>query len=351
MIPKSLTPAQEHRVADYILKHVRDKDGVSIALLLMFALGLRNQEACGANFGFIHEMLDYPGSYYLTVPQTTAIGTNETKIGGKSYNSGRNIPLPSDLVSILFELRDKRLLMLRKRGLEDVRTIDDIPVAHRKSDPFARCGADEVTRAAKKMFDELGMRNGIHDLGQYLQQDIASASEEADVEEFALIEKEPTGYLLRRNFATHLAILGLADSSQIEYLLGHVVTEAQTERSSYLDERALYAIKLRLDARPLLNPIARAPQIQLKGNTITSINRYSQEVLVPGNASRVYISATAKEPGDSINITVTLPDEAQVYEDIMIRSMPFPLDFPRAADVTKAYHEAYARGKESTSHT
>ena len=72
-VPKSLTVAQEIAVAKYLKANLK-KEGQIVALYLMYALGLRNAEACGVSFSHIREMEDYPGNYYLLVPQTTKIG-------------------------------------------------------------------------------------------------------------------------------------------------------------------------------------------------------------------------------------------------------------------------------------
>lgn len=342
MTPKSLSPRQEQRVIKYILKLVHENSGVGIALLLMYALGLRNEESCGVNFGHIRRMQNYPDCYYLTIPQTTVNHTNKTKLGGKTYNAGRNIPIPSRVIAILLELRSERMHLLQKKGY-DPEAIDTLPIVCRKGDPFTRCGADDVTAAATKMFIALGMRDSASRIHQYLQQDLAAVKEDGiHADEFALVEKSPTAYLLRRNFATHLAILMLSQP-EIEYIMGHTITDLQTERSHYLDERALYVIKLKLDQRPLLGDICSTPTIPVSYGPTQLFNRYSQELLIPAGASRIHISAVAKEPGDPIHITVTPSAPDHIRAEVYTHRSIFPLSFPSAADVLKAYHEQYTR--------
>lgn len=59
----------------------------------MFALGLRNGETCGANYGDIKPMLLHPECKVLWVFKSTVIGSNIVKSSGKTRNADRIIPI------------------------------------------------------------------------------------------------------------------------------------------------------------------------------------------------------------------------------------------------------------------
>lgn len=66
------------------------------------------------------------------------------------------------------------------------------------------------------------------------------------------IEKDPTTYLLRRNYATHLDILGF-EENEIQYLMGHDIEDDMDKRNFYRNEERLIEIAKKLEMRPLVN--------------------------------------------------------------------------------------------------
>ena len=64
--------------------------------------------------------------------------------------------------------------------------------------------------------------------------------------------KDPTAYLFRRNFGTHLHILGLSEP-EIEYVIGHDIDDPYETRNEFVNEEKLFAIKQKMDRRPLVN--------------------------------------------------------------------------------------------------
>ena len=341
--PKSFSVQEEWNVIRYILQNI-DVQGEVIALFLMHCLGLRNEEACAVNFGHMFEMQEFPGNYYLTVPQSTHIHRNETKLEVKTYNGYRYVPLPSLAVKVIITLKEKRLQYLGKKNSSI--PIDKMSMAFHGKNQLIRCGADAVTRQAQKMFEELGMRESLRKVAEYLHQDIEVAIEEqGDVDEFALIEKQPTAYLLRRNFATAMAIVQLTEA-ELEYVLGHVIEDPQVKRSDFSDEHELYAIKEKMDQRPIVNNILSHPSEVLDSNSVVKFSSYSQEFVPVYGASKIKGSATAKEPNDSVTVTVVQRNGTAISESTTTYGMPFPKKYPRSADVLRAYHEAFAENSD-----
>ena len=115
-IKRSLTISQEKALFEQLLD-VPDEDGKLVALLLMFSLGLRDGEACGLDFGDIYELPYYKGCYVAVIKQSTIPKTSILQSSGKTWNSGRRIPIPSKVTEFILERKkiiseivlDKRL--------------------------------------------------------------------------------------------------------------------------------------------------------------------------------------------------------------------------------------------------
>ena len=79
-----------------------------------------------------------------------------------------------------------------------------------------------------------------------------------EAETYELLEKEPTAYLLRRNFGTRMYQLGLTDP-EIQYVIGHDIEMETVTRAAYRNEEKLYPIYLKMRRRFLLNDTAQEP--------------------------------------------------------------------------------------------
>ena len=150
---------------------------------------------------------------------------------------------------------------------------------------------------------------------------------------------------LRRNFATAMAIVQLTEA-ELEYVLGHVIEDPQVKRSDFSDEHELYAIKEKMDQRPIVNNILSHPSEVLDSNSVAKFSAYSQEFVPVYGASKIKGSATAKEPNDSVTVTVVQRNGTAISEYTTTYGMPFPKKYPRSADVLRAYHEAFAENSD-----
>ena len=120
---------------------------------------------------------------------------------------------------------------------------------------------------------------------------------EEGIEKLEVSESSVTAYLLRRNFATHLKILGL-DHSDIQYLLGHCIDDPYVNRPDYTDSR-LYSISKLLSNRRLVND---APETTIcltpYSDTILSGN---ETIILNSNGTNV-VRAYALEREDTLII-------------------------------------------------
>lgn len=152
-----------------------------------------------------------------------------------------------------------------------------------------------------------------------VEKDRLSALSE-DLEELAKIEvtdptlkeedvslKDPTAYLLRRNFGTHLSILGFSDE-EIAYLMGHKIGTVGLNRNMFSNEDQLRKMFTKLNMRPLFGSNA-CSQLKKKVSSKKPIARFDNvpEASITALATKGAKAAfrlSAKEPGDTVKVTI-----------------------------------------------
>lgn len=339
---KSLTVKEELAVHQYVMQHMEDMNP-DAGLVLMYAFGLRNNDACGVNFGYIREFVNYPGNFYLIVPQSTELGANTVKILGKSRNSGRRIPMPTSLARRLLMLQEKRVELARERGYKG--KAEDLPIACREGKPSERCCSDDLSLAAKKMYEKIGMRmEDIVALNQDLLEELQAAREEFEEDEFREIERDPTAYLLRRSFATIVAALGLTDA-EIRYVVGHKIDDEYIQRRAFGDEKMLFRIKQKLDERPLLNDVQMEEELNVLPGKNESLSGSKRIVLnlSAEHLSCVRINVAAKEPGDEIRFKILNRQDTGCLNVDFVSYNRNPSDeVKRTTDIMRYYHRSFS---------
>lgn len=209
--------------------------GSDIGLMLMFLFGLRNGEACGLRFGDIHTLENGHEAFFITY--SVKAGTNRIQLGGKTRNAFRAIPLYPFVKSFLRKRRAWARGELKKNKSEDgadadmedadMRSMVNIRIASGRTITENLTAAD-LTNAGKRLFkDVLGIDSGTSRRLKALSDDFKSKLQQAGID-----EKDETTYLFRRNFATHLANLGL-NSTQIQYLIGHDIESEDGYQRNY----------------------------------------------------------------------------------------------------------------------
>lgn len=296
--PRSLDGMQEILVKRYLDSRIHQSGAVA-GLWLMFHCGLRNGEACGAHFDMIKPLEDHPEASVIDIVISTASGTSRLQINGKTYNSGRSICLSDDMVELLRSLRAEREQKLREKGLEIPKLL---PIACSDTDVTKNCSAAALTKAAREMFAAVGMRREeLSALAKQLWKAYASAEMELMIEEFGLIEKDPTAYLLRRNFATTLEKLNMTREEK-EYLLGHRIEDESTKRSDYLDEKLLWPMYQKLLQRPRLDQPEDV--ITVKDTVYRGTVRGRTALYIPAESDRIKLSIRALEPDVPVSIEI-----------------------------------------------
>ena len=330
-IKKSLSIENEKNLMESIMEDPKES-GKKVAILLMDALGVRDAEACGLDFGDIYELPHYKGVYIAEIKQTTIPNTCILQSSGKTWNSGRRIPVPSKVARFILERKRSVEEYIEKNNLNI--DINRVPAAFDDSlygdevNIKKRLGAKTVTETARELFKEIGIDS----------ETLASLEIEMEEKniELEISEKNVTAYLLRRNFATHLKILGL-ESADIQYLLGHCIEDPYINRADYTESK-LYELSKQMSKRPLLNE--KEPEIE--NMELFSSKSFSGDKLlrIRLDSSKTNIVIYAKEKYDYICLK-RISESEDVIVDCYEKYKPN--NFHRSIDIIKKYMQDYQK--------
>ena len=112
--------------------------------------------------------------------------------------------------------------------------------------------------------------------------------------------------MLRRNFATHLKILGV-DYPDIQYLLGHCIEDPYINRPDYTDGK-LYQLSKHMAYRPLVNYNAD-DHVKLSGFCEEQLSG-RKTISIDSDADRIRVRIHAIEKNDMLSIKVN-PDNSK----------------------------------------
>ena len=331
-IKRSLSVEQEKRLTEEIMNDPRE-DGKRIALLLMFSLGLRDGEACGLDFGDIYELPYYRGCYVAIIKQSTIPKTSKLQSSGKTWNSGRRIPIPQKVAEFLLERKAIVSGLIEKKNLNlDIGRIPVAGDAYIEEDTVElaiRLRADKVAEEARIVFRQVGIESEV----------LASLEieMEEDVARLEVSERSVTAYLLRRNFATHLKILGL-DYPDIQYLLGHCIEDPYIDRPDYTDNK-LYMLSEKMKYRPLVNePMKKEETISCFSERIFP---GKMKLTIQNEGQAVRIKIYALEKNDPLKIRVN-PEELENQQIRCLEDFQ-PYELSRTINVIQKYQEGYEK--------
>lgn len=323
MIPKSLSIDAEKVIVDWIKSRwqngIVNIPGQSIGFILMFFLGLRNNEVCGVNFGDI-KLQENSGEKFpcLYITKSTVVGSNDLKMSGKTRNAARILPLFDFLYDFLMDRKTavQDLITEGKFNLsEELKDIDELPVVCRERDYSSRCSAPDITKVANEIFKELGITD------KYQTAGLLDTIFKQKLKEIDVTELTPTCYLLRRNTATHLYSLGLSPG-QIQYLIGHDIEDTEDKRNfhSNID-----------DLKEVYDIMKKHPYQVFFGKRLEDI------VYTRNSSQEVYLKVVAEEPGDSIRIRLTEGTAMTIHESVVV----FPNGYGKTVDVRNVVEKKY----------
>ena len=321
ILKKSLSIAQEKHLAKELLGDPCE-DGAMVALLLMWGLGLRNAEACGLNYGDIRPIDGHPDCYAAWIYKTTRIKSDELQSGGKTYNTGRIVPVPEGIMIFLGKRKALIEKLIQEQDNVEI-NIDELPICCSGwieagfCEFKERCKADQVSVTAHDVFESAGISS----------KQLAFLDEELSEENTAALlkEKEPTAYLLRRNYATQMCILGLTNA-EMQYLMGHDVEDAYESRNEFVDSERIYIMYQKLRQRELLNERKddyNKAEICVHGREIVKLHISAKE---PIDAVRINI-----EPGSAAGVETRWYEETEAYLG------------ERTVNILECYHSGYSQ--------
>ena len=330
LLSKSLTIPQEQAVAEALLSDPL-QSGQNMGLLLMYALGLRNAEACAVDFGDIKPMQTHPECPVVWIYKTTGYDTSVGKLGGKTRNADRIIPLPDKVAALIRARRQHMESQLNK-------LVDDYPIVCNNDRWDVRCSARELTNAARALFQSIKMKAvQLASVTEYLQEEPETSNDSLPFED----RKDPTAYLFRRNFGTHLHILGLTEP-EIEYVIGHDIDDPYETRNEFVDEEKLFAIKQKMDGRPLVNSDRSQIGQSIRVGEHLPL-QHTAHMQVPAASAETELHITANEPTDIITVRLSShPQNMRIKLNCRYYTVKTS-GYDRFVDTQQQYHKVYSK--------
>ncbi len=331
-IRKTLTIKEEIKAFRFLLTDPETKIGQLIGLAIMFFTAIRENEACGLNWGDLFEMRKHKGHYYLLIHETSMINSSDLKAWTKTRNGQRKVPLVKVLYDFLIRRRQYVFDRLLESGMDEKtaeEAMQTMPIVCQGDDFCKRCWTGILSKAGK----------------DFLREEIKLSEEEyAGLAQCRLkaygtdgvIEGDVTTYLLRRNMATHLKTLGL-NMKQIQYYMGHDIEGSVLKRPDYQDEDHLYAIDILLQKHPLNNLEGYSESVIVDDACeLSGASNYS--ITLSPDHRKYLVSIVNMEFDDPIEITINgEPCRVQISE----LSDNSPLS--EEINIVKAIDEAYRK--------
>ena len=335
-LQKSLKPLAEKSVFEAVMRNP-EQDGEYFGVALMFGLGLRNAEACGARFGDIVKISGQDDFYALRV--TLTVQKKQLQTGGKTRNTYRIIPLP-DMLKALLDKR-KEFIMHSDAYAEYCKDkdfdINQLTIACKGHDFKRICTTPDLSRTGKYLLKQAKV-----------DEDMLKFIDEALYRDNAIVEKEATAYLFRRNFATMLQILGLTQH-EIEYIIGHKIESNVELRNYYSNYDKLYPIKCKMDNRPLFSTHYSSDVIRevSPGSALSFENPYRQMIRIPASFGPgvTMLNVNSAAPGESVTISIKSSSKNPVVGITAFGTMAKRGNTDRTTSVLKAVHREYASKK------
>lgn len=340
---KSLKAREEHLLFDNVMVDYR-QDGPLFGLALMFALGLRNNEACGVKFSAFRPMKTHPGRWCLWIYESTVGETNDLKAGGKTTNAPRILPVPSKLLHLIL-LRKKHLQELLDNGSISLdskhgqKSVDDLPVVCQKSNYTKHCSSKHLTKAGCLLLKEIQVKE--IELS-YIERDLL---DDEYCLEMGVTEKDPTAYLLRRNLGTHLYLLGLT-AAEIQYIMGHDIQDLYTIRNDFENEDLLYKIALKMDNRPLFNdsyPHEESLVLSAEAPVQQCWNTHEFFLQFPSSPNKVFVRMLPHAPSSPIQLELKSSSPRKPVSGILRILPKFQEIFSRTVNILRPYQRYYEK--------
>ena len=331
-LKRSLSPKQEIELYRKLTSDVR-MSGQSFGVYLMFLFGVRNGEAAAITFSDILESYTEDGFHALVIYKTIESKQHRLVSSGKTKNADRIVPIPEEAY---------RYLMLRKKYVAEqtgkcVNELEDYPVACVGRDFERNSTPDQIAQAAKVIFAEIGLKPKVL---TYLDYEILRGEDPVVVR-----EKDPTSYLMRRNFATQMGIIGM-NEPEIQFLLGHDITDAYETRNEMVSFESLKRMGKKMRERALFYKSAEDVDLSdVDYNVEVAVKDFSAVNLHLDLAEdeTVLLRVKSAEPRSSISVRLASYDGCKL-ERTEYKTLPEYRE-DRTINVLSAYHTVYTKNE------
>lgn len=288
-VPKTISLEKEIALVQALLD-ICHEHGEAIACLAMVWGGTRTSEATGLSYNSLTEVS--AGYWALIRYEVSDKDSRDTHDGGKTSNSYRLLPIPPILAQLLLE---------RKAQFQHAHPhadVDNAPLACKGTDLTKRCTQKEVNQLIKSVYRQVGVAEN---LVAQAYRDIADDPELGEE-----CEHRATAYLCRRQYATSALYCGLTPG-EICVLMGHAITDGQTQKSDFSNPDQFRKLADKLFRRPLTQAFMNFPgprRYTYSGTPLTPIDDVPVEITF-STPQTVCISAASTVPGDLPEITIS----------------------------------------------
>ncbi len=336
---KSFSVEEELSIVRWFWKlNPETASGEDVGLLLMFTLGVRNNEACGANYDSIHPLDYHSDAFVFDMLQSTMRNSAEVKSGGKTGNAPRTLLVMEPIYDFLHSRR-RHLEKLVENGeltLPEGTDVGKLPLVCRGQNYTQRAETKDLAAHGKKLFGEIGIdKSELSELFSILCR--------SEIQELQIEDKEPTTYLFRRNCATHLYQLGFSPA-EIQYWMGHEIEDVHIMRSFFADPDKIYALKERWDRHPVLKALqSREAVTEKEEHSLphrekeTEHSSFRADIV---NNRTFLVSIDSHEPRSNIRVSVCCDTPALT---IQYQSVPQTMKYSRYAVISQAVNDTYSR--------
>lgn len=319
-VPRSLTIKTEAKFAKQVYDNRLKSSGVYIGGLIMLFLGLRPGECCGLKYDDIKRMNSESDTHiaYINEQEEVSRGSHSRL---KNKNAYRALPIPTTLLQFINE---RKKMIMEKQGLS-ADEISEYPIANAEGSYSDECPRD---RFSAKITELLRRCNTEIDINGYsIEDSIKYAQETINANKEVQREKEPTTYVLRRNFATvMLGVCGIS-GDELKYLMGHELL-GKMKRSEFLDEEMMEELRRKMDKRHLLD---RFPN-QTVAITDNEVNRQASDVTIHTKDNAARIDAFRSCAEDALRVEIKALRQKPAREQKEAKS-----DAPRTISMKVTY--------------
>ena len=331
-LKRSLGSDQELTIYHKLTKDYR-MSGELFGALLMFVFGVRNGEAAAITFSDIMESYVEDGFHILMIYKTIESKNHRRVSSGKTPNADRIIPVPDDIYSFLMQ---RRKYISEQTG-KTPKDVNELPIACIGNDFEKACYPDQIAQAAKMLFFEIGLKPKVL---SYLDYEIMNGEDPVVVK-----EKEPTSYLMRRNFATQMAIIGM-NEAEIQFLLGHDITDSYETRNEMISFDALKQMSYKMQERGIFyHKIETIDIPRIDNNTeycITDFSAININITISENET-LLLRVNSDEPQGKIIVKTRMDDNHTIDKTDYTKKPDYQAD--RTINILNDYHRTYLGNK------